>query len=239
MPSPAQDPGSFTPHEQMEAVYRLYAGLAPEMDGEAGLGGKLLYAGEPDLAGALVLRAANIAGAASLAVSADAGALRRAMRQGVLDFVVNSLDEALRILKNQVRKREPVAVGISAVPGAVLAEMAARGVQPDLLAPGVAATAEIAGFAALGARSFAPMARITGSSAAFHVIRIPENWDGPAAAFDELLLGCLHAGDAVNRRWVRLAPRYLPAECRKLRSVYCDARPGLPENSRVGASPRG
>ncbi len=58
--------------------------------------------------------------------------MKAAMRAGALDFVVNTLDEALRALKNQVRLRRPVGVGLVADVDATLAEMVERGVQPDL-----------------------------------------------------------------------------------------------------------
>ena len=65
--------------------------------------------------GRALLLAGNIAGAASLAVTADAAAQKQSIRDGVADFLVNSLDEALRILKNEVRKREPVAVCVAPI----------------------------------------------------------------------------------------------------------------------------
>ncbi len=77
--------------------------------------------------------AANIAGAASLVATADRAAQKQAIRDGVADFLVNSLDEALRILKNQLRKRETVAVCVGLAPEAVEREMQERGVLPDLL----------------------------------------------------------------------------------------------------------
>ena len=77
--------------------------------------------------------AANIAGAATLVATADRAAQRQAIRDGVADFLVNSLDEALRILKNQLRKRETVAVCVGLAPEAVEREMKERGVAPDLL----------------------------------------------------------------------------------------------------------
>lgn len=236
MTSPLQAPAGHAPEQQMELVYRLFAGLSPWMDPESGLGGKLLLAGEPDDAGCLELRAANIAGAASLAASADAPALRRAMRQGALDFVVNSLDEALRILKNQVRKKEPVAVGISAAPAAVLAEMVERGVQPDLLAPSLIAAPELAYFAAHGAQACAPLSESARGSATFHIVPISAEGKEPAAALDALLLDCLAAEDHLNRRWVRFAPRYLSAECRRLRSLVCDPATARKQIPQVGNS---
>jgi urocanate hydratase len=47
--------------------------------------------------------------------------------------MVNSLDEALRILKNSIRKKEAVSVGLVGNCADVIPEVAARGVKPDLL----------------------------------------------------------------------------------------------------------
>jgi urocanate hydratase len=47
--------------------------------------------------------------------------------------MVNSLDEALRILKNAVRKKENVSVGLVGNCADVIPELAARGVVPDIL----------------------------------------------------------------------------------------------------------
>ncbi len=224
----ARAPGAGVAAEML-AVYRLYACMAREMDPETGLGGKLLYAGEPDAAVCRLLRAANIAGAASLAASADAPALRRAMHEGAIDFVVNSLDEALRILKNEIRKKQPVAVGLTVAPESILKEMAERGVQPDLLAPDApalpdaqhpqsgAGVGEIAEFLARGARRIE--AQPLPADKRFDFVSIPHDWKQPASAFDVRLLDRMAPGDHLNRRWVRLAPRYLPAAWRRLRLV--------------------
>ena len=116
---------------------RFYAALIHTVgsDREPNLGGKLLYAGELDREGRALIVAANIAGAASLAATDEPAAQKQAIRDGVADFLVTSLDEALRILKNQIRKRETVAVCVAAAPEAVGREMLRRGVLPDLLRP--------------------------------------------------------------------------------------------------------
>lgn len=217
----------------MEAIHRLYIAMAREMDPETGLGGKLLYAGDVDAAGKQdaawaggasgchLLRAANIAGAASLAASADAAELRRTMREGAIDFVVNSLDEALRILKNQIRKKQTVSVGLALAPEAVLRDMAARGVQPDLLAPRLPEYKEIEIFIAHGARRIEPEPLPPENP--IRLVAIPADWKQPASAFDAQLLDCLAPGDFLNRRWVRFSPRYLPAAARRLRLMAGNA----------------
>jgi hypothetical protein len=77
--------------------------------------------------------AASVAGACSLCVEPQAERLREALRAGVCDFVIATLDEALRILKNELRRGLPVSVGLSAELDPTLAEMIDRGLQPDLI----------------------------------------------------------------------------------------------------------
>lgn len=78
--------------------------------------------------------AAHLAGAVTLAVEADSAWVREVVRSGVADFVVSTLDEALRAIKNEIRKRTPITVVLHADPALVLDEALRRGVAPDLFA---------------------------------------------------------------------------------------------------------
>jgi urocanate hydratase len=82
--------------------------------------------------GSAVSTAANIARAACLAIDERAEACRAALLSGACDFVVNTVDEALRILKNQIRQRRPVSVGLEASQDAAVGELLERGVLPEL-----------------------------------------------------------------------------------------------------------
>ncbi|MGC2638063.1 MAG: hypothetical protein WA294_12850 [Acidobacteriaceae bacterium] len=97
------------------------------------VGGRLLLQSEFDARGAAVVAAVGIAGAASLSIDADAAVLRQALRTGLCDFVVTHLDESLRILKNELRRRLPVSVCLSADPQRAMPEMIERGFQPDIV----------------------------------------------------------------------------------------------------------
>jgi hypothetical protein len=116
-------------HEAMRVYYALIE-LRPNLDPDWG-GGLVLLCGAGCVSGGAPA-AVSIAGGATLAIDSDAAAMKAAMRAGYLDFVVNSLDEALRALKNEVRKRRPLGVGLIADVDATLAEMVERGVEPDL-----------------------------------------------------------------------------------------------------------
>jgi urocanate hydratase len=100
----------------------------------------------PDWAGSLIIAcglgaggeafsiASNIAGAGFLAVESRPEVCRAAMRSGACDFVVNSVDEALRVLKNEIRKSKPVSVALSMDEAIALDELVTRGVQPEMFA---------------------------------------------------------------------------------------------------------
>ena len=184
-----------------EAYAKLVAcGIA---DPESGLGGKLFYAGEMDHEGRTLIVAANIAGAATLAASADRAAQKQAIRDGVADFLVNSLDEALRILKNQLRKRETVAVSVTMEPAAMEREMNERGVAPDLVRRDVGLATPHS------ALICQPNESGETGAPAFVVWRAASARHNDLARLDEVALACLDADDWAARRWLRLAPRYL------------------------------
>jgi hypothetical protein len=216
-------------------VERCYAGLMLATvfgpDAEPSLGGKLLYAGPLDTQACALLMAANIAGAASLAVSTEASAGKQAIRDGVIDFLVTSLDEALRILKNEIRKRTTVAVCVSMYSEADFArQLLERGVLPDLLPPRSAPAPEFAAFLHQGARpvvAFHPDANQVVLT--WSVAEAPAQW---LPKLDALAFNCLDGNMGAPglasetwdsaRRWLRLAPRYLGRRSQGLRLLRCD-----------------
>jgi urocanate hydratase len=76
--------------------------------------------------------ASNIAGAACLAIDERPEVCRAAMRTGACDFVVNTVDEALRVLKNEIRQRKPISVGLELASVPALSELLDRGLLPQL-----------------------------------------------------------------------------------------------------------
>jgi Urocanase Rossmann-like domain len=214
--APSQDVLDF-----VARVAHAYAKLiaSPHADPESGLGGSLFYAGEMDVESRALVVAANIAGAATLVASADLAAQKQAIRDAVADFLVTSLDEALRIVKNQLRKRETVSVCVAMSPAAMEREMSERGVRPDLL------------------RGDVPMAPLNEalvlqdgesdetdltSIPALVIWRVDSAHRKDLAVLDAIALGCLDADDWPARRWLRLAPRYLgrPAQDLRLLSTH-------------------
>ncbi len=102
-------------------------------------GSLLVCVGLNDAGRALAL-ASLAAGAASIALEEDAALLRSAQREGCCTFSVTSLDEALRIAKNEVRQRRAISVGLRGDPAVWLQDMVERGVQPQAFAASRALT---------------------------------------------------------------------------------------------------
>lgn len=210
----------------------LYAGLVqsasrhPGYEPEPGLGGTLLYAGELEGPGSALVVAGNIAGAASLAASADVARQKQAIRDGVIDFLVTTLDEALRIFKNEIRKREAVAVCVTQPPEAVEREMVELGVLPDLLPPGVLDAPAYKVFLDQGARQVNPVSA-SGSHTVltWKVSTEPARWFPKLDAMAEDCLRSSRAAEAWSaQRWLRLSPRYLGRLAQGGRLLRCDAQ---------------
>lgn len=211
------------------AVERLYAGLVAAAPG-SGLGGKLLYIGALGPDGRALAAAANIASAASLAVIPGVAAQKQAVREGIIDFLVADLDEALRILKNQLRKREPAAVCIASALEPVEDAMFERGVLPDLLGPTVSEMS-LRGWPAAARVASAPLA--AGEVlVAWSVAAAPALW---LPRMDALAAECLPADAAAARRWLRLAPRYTGRLAQSVRLLRCPQGAALALSSRVSA----
>lgn len=126
--APVPQPAIISIHEHFLALSRIgedhFGGL---------LGSRLLLRSALDAEGIAVVVAASVAGAASLVVDGQGARLREGLRSGFIDFVVSNLDEALRILKNEIRQARPVAVGLTGEAEPSIDAMIERGLQPDLL----------------------------------------------------------------------------------------------------------
>ncbi|MGH9521064.1 MAG: urocanate hydratase, partial [Terriglobales bacterium] len=72
------------------------------------LEGKLIVSGGMGGMGGAQPLAATMTGAAFLGIEVDPERIKKRLRTGYCDFMVNTLDEALRIIKNSLRKKENV-----------------------------------------------------------------------------------------------------------------------------------
>src|ERR1700745_3509366 len=97
------------------------------------LAGKLIVSGGMGGMGGAQPLAATMTGAAFLGIDVDPERIKKRLKTGYCDFLVTTLDEALRILKNAVRKKENVSVGLVGNCADIIPELAERGVVPDIL----------------------------------------------------------------------------------------------------------
>jgi urocanate hydratase len=116
----------------VQGTFETFAAAAEKSFG-GDLAGKLVVSGGMGGMGGAQPLAATMAGASFLGIDVDAERIKKRLKTGYCDFMVNSLDEALRILKNAVRKKEAVSVGLIGNCADVIPELAERGVLPDIL----------------------------------------------------------------------------------------------------------
>ena len=116
----------------LPTAYEAFAAAARKhFDGT--LAGRLVVACGMGATGGAQALAATLNGAAFLGVDADPEQIKRRVKTGYCEAMVNDLDEALRILKNAARKREAASVGLIGNCAQVIPELASRGIVPDLL----------------------------------------------------------------------------------------------------------
>jgi len=169
-------------------------------------GGALVFSCGAEAAVSGVVPAASIAGAASLLVVNDSYELKKAFRRGEVDFIVNSLDEAVRALKNEVRQKRPLSVGLIADVDATVAEMVERGLQPDVFF----ATGDVpSGLQALISRG---MKQVSlggdGGAQEFAEYFIETKTPTKLREVDARLLRLMPKDEIVRRRWVERAAKY-------------------------------
>ncbi len=133
----------------LAATYQTFA-LAAQNHFAGDLAGKLIVSGGMGRMGVVQPLAATMNGAAFLGIEIDGERIRRSIRSGYCDICVNSLDEAIRILKSAVRKKQGVSVGLVGNCAEIVPELARRGILPDLLTDQTGAHDPLNGYVPLG-----------------------------------------------------------------------------------------
>jgi urocanate hydratase len=129
----------------LQGTFETFAAAAQKHFGGT-LAGRLVASGGMGGMGGAQPLAATMNGAAFLGIDADPERIKRRVKGGYCDVMVTNLDEALRILKNAVRKGEATSVGLVGNCADVIPEMARRGVVPDLLTDQTSAHDPIGGY---------------------------------------------------------------------------------------------
>ena len=211
----------MTNDHQLE-ILRAYGALAGEREDWAGA--LVLSCGE-GAATSGISAAVGIAGGTTLTIDANAPAVKAAMRRGEIDFVVNTLDEALRTLKNEIRQLRPLSVGLIADLGSALCEMVERGVGPDLLLVGtnqpmaaIVQDPEVRKLEASGmpvrllldrdsAQSPPPAVILNGKR--YSEFYLSARNTAELRELNRKLLEMIPVDDLVRRRWIQRSPHYL------------------------------
>jgi urocanate hydratase len=129
----------------LQGTYETFAAAGRKHFG-GDLAGKLVASGGMGGMGGAQPLAATLNGAAFLGIDVDPERIKRRVKTGYCDVMVNDLDEALRILKNAVRKREATSVGLVGNCAGIIPELASRGVVPDLLTDQTSAHDPVGGY---------------------------------------------------------------------------------------------
>jgi Urocanase Rossmann-like domain len=216
-PSPLRMP----PVARVRAYYTALCATAVVRFGAASLARRLLLIDGLADEGDALLIAASIAGAASLVLETSVEMVRHCVRNGIADFAVNTLDEALRILKNEIRKGQPIAVLLERQPADVLAEMVERGAQPDLLRWTSIDPASQSNIKMLRQRGAHPLPGPFESDpdSTREVCWRTEDSSAALRQLDLLAAQILPQPDAERQNWIARAPRYLPRALRLERRV--------------------
>jgi urocanate hydratase len=116
----------------VQGTFETFAAAARQHFGGS-LEGKLIVSGGMGgMSGAQPL-AAVMAGACLLGIEVDPERIEKRVRTGYCDIKADSLEEALRIVKDAACKKESVSVGLVGNCGDIIPELAKRGVVPDIL----------------------------------------------------------------------------------------------------------
>ena len=129
----------------LQGTFETFAAAAHKHFG-GDLSGKLIVTGGMGGMGGAQPLAATMNGAAFLGIDVDPERIKRRVKTGYCDVMVTSLDEALRILKNAVRKREATSVGLVGNCADLIPELAKRGIVPDVLTDQTSAHDPIGGY---------------------------------------------------------------------------------------------
>src|SRR3974390_2979326 len=129
----------------LQGTYETFAAAARKHFA-GNLRSKLVVSGGMGGMGGAQPLAAPLNGAPFLGMDADPESIQRRVKGGKCDVMVTPLDEALRILKNAVRKAEAASVGLVGNCADLIPELAQRGVVPDILTDQTSAHDALGGY---------------------------------------------------------------------------------------------
>jgi urocanate hydratase len=117
----------------LQGTFETFAEAGRTHFGSDDLSGRLVLSGGLGGMGGAQPLAATMLGAAFLGVDVDPARLEKRLATGYLDERAEDLDDALRRLDRARQERRPLSVGLVANAADVYAELARRGIAPDLV----------------------------------------------------------------------------------------------------------
>jgi urocanate hydratase len=116
----------------LQGTYETFAAAARRHFGGS-LAGKLVVSGGLGGMGGAQPLAATMNGAAFLGVEVDPRRIQKRIDSGYCDRLAITLDEALALLDDAIRRKAPLSVGLAGNCADILPELVRRGIVPDLL----------------------------------------------------------------------------------------------------------
>ena len=116
----------------LQGTYETFAACARRHFGGTLSGRLVVTAGLGGMGGAQPL-AATMNGAAFLGVEVDPARIERRLHTGYLDRMTDDLDEALSLVTEAKRQRQPLSVGLVGNAATVMPDLGRRGIVPDVL----------------------------------------------------------------------------------------------------------
>ncbi len=117
----------------LQGTYETFAQAGRTHFGTDDLAGRLVLSGGLGGMGGAQPLAATMLGAAFLGVEIDPARIEKRLRGGYLDARAEDLEDALRRLEDARRARRPLSIGLLGNAATVFAELARRGIAPDLV----------------------------------------------------------------------------------------------------------
>ncbi|MCU1321513.1 MAG: Urocanase [Acidobacteriaceae bacterium] len=233
---------SETHQQRVLRTFTVLHHLQPSLPA-SGWGGQIILSLGLNPHGSALAFASNIAGAVCLAIEEDAATARAALRSGACDFVVNTLDEALRAMKNEIRKHLPLSVGLQGNRAQILAELLERGVAPQLVSDFLADPADAPAIQTLRSQGSLILdfnaAHSTGAALSpetalsseailqdilqrnqWHLETFPQPTQSALRTFETQALTVIPTSDTLRTQWLHAAPKILPRESPLQRALW-------------------
>jgi urocanate hydratase len=133
----------------LQGTYETLAECARQHFGGTLAGRWVLTAGLGGMGGAQPL-AVTMNDGVALVVEVDRHRMQRRLETGYLDTAVDTLEEAMTLVEDAVRDRQPLSVGLLGNAADVAAELVARGVTPDVVTDQTSAHDPLNGYVPTG-----------------------------------------------------------------------------------------